>query len=157
MILYCICLSILHSVPPRFTNITGDVNIYANDVNVINLTCQTDSSSPASTIIWYRNGQLIPSEAIASQTVGDNGGLVTSQVLEFIPTREMDGQVVECRVTHSLSQETAVYSSVTLDLTCKFGVIDSVITTGILKQRCKDSYCFVLTYNIMVNIAMVLD
>jgi len=58
---------------------------------------------------------------------------VTSQVLEFIPTRAMDGQVVECRATHTLSQETAVNSSVTIDLTCEFGVLDSVITTGILK------------------------
>jgi len=65
---------------------------------------------------------------------------MTSQMLEFIPTRAMDGQVVECRATHSLSQETAVYSSATLDLTCKFGV-DSVITNGILKYK---MYSFVL-------------
>ena len=107
---------------PRFTNITGDVTIYANDVNVMNLTCQTDSSSPASTITWYRDGQLVHNTANVSQTVGENDGLVTSQIMMFIPTRAMDGHDVECRAIHPLSQGTSVHSSVTLDLKCKVNV-----------------------------------
>ena len=70
------------------------------------------------------DGQLVPNSATSNQTVGDNGGLVTSQLLEFVPTREMDDQVFECRATHPLSQETYVHSSVTLDLKCKFSVIN---------------------------------
>jgi len=109
----------MFSVAPIFTNITGDVHIHANDVNVVMLTCRTDSSSPAATIAWYRNNQRVHNKATISQTVGQNGGIVTSQVLEFVPTREMDGQVVECRAEHPLSKESRIYSSVTLDLICK--------------------------------------
>jgi len=101
----------------------------------MNLTCQTDSSSPASNIVWYRDGQLVPNEATFSQTVGENRGLLTSQVLEFFPTREMDGQVVECRAIHPLSRN-PVYSSVTLDLKCKRNSMDLVITTLIFKLIC---------------------
>jgi len=86
----------------------------------MNLTCQTDSSSPASKIAWYIDGNMVSNEAKSSQIVSENGGLVTSQVLEFIPTREIDGQVVECMAINPLSQKTGVYSSVTLDLKCKF-------------------------------------
>ena len=88
----------------------------------MNLTCQTDSSSPASTITWYRDGQLVPNAANVSHTVGENGGLVTSQMIMFVPTREMDGHDVECKAIHPLSQETSVHSSVTLDLKCKVNV-----------------------------------
>ena len=72
-------MSKMFSVAPNFTNITGDVHIHANDVNVVMLTCRTDSSSPAATIAWYRNNQRVHNKATLSQNVGQNGGLVTSQ------------------------------------------------------------------------------
>lgn len=41
-----------------------------------------------------------------------------SQVLEFVAKRDMDGQVVECRVTNELSGNQAVTQSVQLDILC---------------------------------------
>jgi len=50
--------------------------------------------------------------------IGENGGLVTSQLLEFVPSRDMDGQTVECKAFNELSAIVLASSSVTLDLKC---------------------------------------
>jgi len=110
------------SVAPRFTNITGDVNIVANGVNKLRLTCNTDSSNPASTIKWYMNGKIITSTGQMTHSNDSHGGTITSNVYEFAPTREMDGHVVECNATNGISVKD-VGSSVTLDLRCKYRLI----------------------------------
>jgi len=82
------------------------------------LTCRTDSSNPPSSITWYIEGLLVTSIKNTSLTDGDYGGQVTSQELEFVPSREMDGQVVDCRASNAVSADTVASSSVSLNLTC---------------------------------------
>jgi len=94
--------------------------VYANGVNTMTLTCRTDTSSPPSVITWYIDGLLVTSNKNTTLTDGDYGGQVTSQELEFVPLREMDGQVVECRASNDVSSDTVATSSVALDLLCKF-------------------------------------
>lgn len=53
-----------------------------------------------------------------SQLPGSYGGIVTTQVLEFVATREIHGQVIECRASNALSGDD-VRSRVSLDIHCK--------------------------------------
>jgi len=110
--------SLLFSVSPRYTNISGNVDVFANGINKMTLTCSTDSSSPASSISWYISGRLVTSSKNISLNVGDFGGLVTSQKLDFVPSRAMDGHIVECKATNERSLENAASSSVVLNLKC---------------------------------------
>jgi len=98
---------------------SGNVDVFANGINKMTLTCSTDSSSPASSISWYISGRLVTSYKNISLNVGDFGGLVTSQELDFVPSRAMDGDVVECKATNERSLENAATSSVVLNLRCK--------------------------------------
>jgi len=107
-----------YTVRPRYTIITGNTTVYADGTNKVRLTCRTDSSNPPSTITWYRGGQKVISDQVASLSTGEYGGNVMSQVLEFVAKRDMDGQVVECRVTNELSGNQAVTQSVQLDILC---------------------------------------
>ena len=93
--------------------------MHANGVNKMTLTCHTDSSSPPSSITWYIDGLHVTTSKNATLTDGDYGGQVTSQRLEFVPSREMDGQLVECRASNEISTDTAASSLVSLDLRCK--------------------------------------
>jgi len=112
------------SVSPRFTNITGNTEMNANGVNKLKFTCSTDSANPAYAILWYRDGKPVTSIMEVKHEIGENGGLVTSQVLEFVPSRGMDGQTVECKALNELSAIVLASSSVTLDLRCKFISLD---------------------------------
>ena len=94
--------------------------MYANGVNTMTLTCRTDTSSPPSVITWYIDGLHVNSNKNTTLTNGDYGGQVTSQELELVPSREMDGQVVECRASNDISSDTEASSSVALDILCKF-------------------------------------
>ncbi|WAR05841.1 CADM2-like protein [Mya arenaria] len=98
------------------TTITGATDIYANGVNKVNLTCNTGSSNPSSSITWYRDSQLVTSSKPLTSTGGEYGGKITSQILEFVPTREMDGHVVECRAGNEMSSSLAQWARVALDL-----------------------------------------
>jgi len=109
----------LSIVSPRFTNITGNGEINANGVNKLKLTCSTDSANPVSEILWYIDGKLVTSIMDVKHEIGENGGLVTSQTLEFLPSRDMDGQTVECKALNDLSSIVLASSLVTLDLSCK--------------------------------------
>jgi len=82
---------LIYAVQPRYTNISGNTRVYADGVNKVTLTCQADSSNPRSTITWYRDGQQVSSTSQSTYTAGMYGGDITTQVLEFVPTREMDG------------------------------------------------------------------
>ena len=115
----CVKIQSLFSVSPRYTNISGNVDVFANGINKMTLTCSTDSSSQASSISWYISGRLVTSSKNISLNNGDFGGLVTSQELEFVPSRAMDGDVVECKATNERSLENAAASSVVLNLKCK--------------------------------------
>lgn len=90
----------------------------ANGDNTMTLTCITDSSSPSASITWYIDGQRVNSNKILSHTDGDYGGRVTSQELEFVPLRHMDGEQVECIAFNELSMENTAFSSVALELRC---------------------------------------
>jgi len=109
-------------VPPRYTTISGDTHVYANGVNKITLTCGTDSSSPPSSITWYMDGLRVTSNKNTTLTNGDYGGQLTSQELQFVPSREMDGQVVECRASNEIYSDTAASSSLSLDLRCNLSI-----------------------------------
>ncbi|XP_052806548.1 synaptogenesis protein syg-2-like [Mya arenaria] len=102
--------------PALNTTITGATDIYANGVNKVNLTCNTGSSNPSSSITWYRDSQLVTSSKPLTSTGGEYGGKITSQILEFVPTREMDGHVVECRAGNEMSSSLAQWARVALDL-----------------------------------------
>jgi len=93
--------------------------VHANGVNKMTLTCRTDSSSPPSSITWYIDGLHVITSRNATLTDGDYGGQVTSQRLDFLPSREMDGRIVECRASNEISSDTAASSLVSLDLRCK--------------------------------------
>ena len=84
------------------------------------LTCTTDSSNPASSITWYKNGKPITSNTETKELVGENGGLVTSQILKFVPSRDMDGQTVECKAFNEISKSYWASSLVILDLRCEY-------------------------------------
>ena len=60
-----------------------------------------------------------------THTPGSFGGHVTSSVYELIPTRDMDGYVVECMASNAISMKN-VSSSVSLNLKCKFLPIISI-------------------------------
>ena len=105
------------SVAPRFTNVTGNNNVIADGANIVRLTCRTDSSNPPSAITWYRNGLQIASSSTARHEAGDYGGQVTIQDLEFVASREMDGQRVECRASNELNTE--VTETSILNIRCK--------------------------------------
>ena len=106
------------SVAPRFTNISGNLNIVANGNNKLRLTCNTDSSNPPSTITWYINENVTSFTEEISQSVGDYGGRITTNVLELVPTRDMDGFIVKCMANNVMSVNN-VTSNVTLNLRCK--------------------------------------
>ena len=94
--------------------------MYANGVNKLKLTCRTDSSSPPSVISWYIDGRLVTTNKNTTLRDGDYGGQVTSQELEIVASREMDGQVVECRASNEVSADTVASSSASLDLRCNY-------------------------------------
>jgi len=106
-------------VKPRSTTISGNTTVYANGTNKVTLTCNTDSSNPQSAITWYRNGSRITNDKPQTPTTGSYGGVVVSQVLEFLASSEMDGDVIECRASNVLSGNDVVRSSVILDIICK--------------------------------------
>jgi len=115
------CIRILYSdsVPPGYAIIAGNTTAYADGTNKLRLTCRTDSSNPPSNIAWYRGSQQVTSDQAASLSPGEYGGNVTSQVMDFVATRNIDGQVVECRATNVMS-ENNVTSRVHLDILCKW-------------------------------------
>jgi len=94
--------------------------VYANGVNKLTLTCRTDSSSPPSVITWYIDRRLVTNIKNSTLTDGEFGGQVTSQDLEFVASRDMDGQVVECRASNEVSGDTVASSSASLDLRCNY-------------------------------------
>ncbi|WAR06424.1 CADM2-like protein [Mya arenaria] len=94
------------------TTITGHTDIYGNGINKVTLTCSTGSSNPSSNITWYRNSQHITSSNPVTNSAGDYGGKITSQILEFVPTREMDGHVLECRAGNGMSSSVAQWARV---------------------------------------------
>jgi len=125
-----------YSVQPRYTNITGNTRVWANGVNKVTLTCNTDSSNPRSTITWYRNGQQIGLTSQTTHTAGLYGGDITTQALEFIPTREMDGHTIECRAANQLSGADVAVSSVQFDVFCKLRECFFEISFILYSTRC---------------------
>ena len=87
-------------------------------MNKMTLTCRTDSSNPPSTITWYIDGVRVNTNKNTSLPDGDYGGQRTSQEMEFVPSREMDGKIVECRASNEISSDRAASSSVSLNLQC---------------------------------------
>jgi len=112
------CL-VFASVAPRFTNLSDNLPVLANGSNKVRLTCTTDSSFPASTITWNRNGNVMDITTGISQLTGSYGGIVKTQVLEFVATSKMHGQLIECRASNGLPGDD-VRSRVSLDIHCKY-------------------------------------
>ncbi|WAR05151.1 TITIN-like protein, partial [Mya arenaria] len=97
-----------NSIPALVTTITGNPAIVANGVNTVRLTCTTGSSNPASSITWYLDGQQDTSDKPVQEGVGQYGGKVSSQVLVFTPSRDMDGLLIKCRAGNGLSGNSPV-------------------------------------------------
>ena len=127
----------LFSDPPRYTNITGNIDVFANGVNKIIVSCSTDSASPAASITWFVDDHLVYSNKTIILTNGDHGGQVTSQELEFVPSREMDGQIVECKASNGLSFENTASSTFALDLRCKY-YVTRIVLHCIFKQNMQE-------------------
>lgn len=102
-------------VAPQFTRITDNIPVVANNVNKVKLNCTTDSSNPQSTVTWHGDG--FSQNGVETQSAGSYGGIVTTSILEFVATREMDGRVVECRASNKLRVD-GVKTDVSLDLRC---------------------------------------
>jgi len=49
---------------------------------------------------------------------GSYGGVVVSQVLEFVASREMDGDAIECRAFNDMSGSDVAKHKVFLDILC---------------------------------------
>ncbi|XP_052805208.1 hemicentin-2-like [Mya arenaria] len=112
--------------PALVTTITGNPAIVANGVNTVRLTCTTGSSNPASSITWYLDGQQDTSDKPVQEGVGQYGGKVSSQVLVFTPSRDMDGLLIKCRAGNGLSGSSFVEDQVALDL--KYSPVVNVLS-----------------------------
>ena len=100
--------------------LSGNSQIIANGVNTLQLFCISGTANPAATITW-RNGQTSISSGITrSISQGDYGGTVVTEKLTLKPTREMDGVVISCTTSNTVSYPTTVKNETSLDLKCKF-------------------------------------
>ncbi|XP_053409347.1 sialoadhesin-like [Mercenaria mercenaria] len=100
---------------PSTTRITGNKEIIATGQTSLTLTCTTGSSNPASDITWKNGSETLSSSRPYSETTGDNNGFVISQQLILYPTRYMDGDVIVCSVSNTVSQSDVV-DTITLNL-----------------------------------------
>jgi len=111
------------TVPPRYVNISGQYSVFANGVNTVNLTCRSESSNPSSIISWRISGERYTGSTQTSTFTGEYGGTVTSDLLVLTATREMNGQVVECVASNSMSGSAAVNKDVVLEIYCKYRLL----------------------------------
>ena len=110
----------LISVPPLSVNITTNPKV-AKAGQKFSLRCESSSSNPEAEIIWLRDGQQIMDANGADGAVknGTNGGKITINVLDIIPTAEDHLAVYGCRATN-IAWDQSVNDGMTLNVLCKF-------------------------------------
>ena len=109
----------LFPVPPFTISVAGNQQIIANGQNWLTLTCTTDTANPRATVMWKNGNTLITSGVTQSDSAGAYGGRVTVGQLKFQPTRDMDGDVIECSGRNVMYWYGPMKNSTTLDLKCK--------------------------------------
>ncbi|XP_069114877.1 nephrin-like isoform X2 [Argopecten irradians] len=101
---------------PDSVSITGNRVVVADGTNTLTLTCTTQEYNRHVHITWYNGTTRIPNTAAVTNTSGSYGGFISTQVLQLLPDRYQDGNVVRCVVQNedvTLRERTA---SVTLDV-----------------------------------------
>ncbi|XP_069109633.1 cell adhesion molecule 2-like, partial [Argopecten irradians] len=107
---------------PDSVSITGNRVVVADGTNTLTLTCTTQEYNRHVHITWYNGTTRIPNTAAVTNTSGSYGGFISTQVLQLVPDRYQDGNVVRCVVQNedvTLGERTA---SVTLDINCQYGL-----------------------------------
>ncbi|XP_069119328.1 cell adhesion molecule 2-like [Argopecten irradians] len=101
---------------PDSVSITGNKVVVADGTNTLTLTCTTQEYNRHVHITWYNGTTRIPNTAVVTNTSGSYVGFISTQVLQLVPDRYQDGNVVRCVVQNedvTLGERTA---SVTLDI-----------------------------------------
>ena len=147
--LFCGLTLLSSPVPPRYVNITGQHTVFANGVNTVNLTCRSESSNPSSTISWLISGDRYTGSTQTSAFTGEYGGTVTSDLLELKATREMNGQVVKCIASNSLSGSSPVSTEVLLEIYCKYylEICNGACKRLPLEQKWDTEFSFAVFYS----------
>lgn len=83
----------------------------------VDLICETESSNPASEVVWWRNGQLLPGH-VNSTIDSSYGGKSTKNVLKMNVTSTDDGSIFTCQATNKLLDQ-RVHDAITLSVLCK--------------------------------------
>lgn len=105
--------------PPLSVNITTNPKV-AKAGQKFSLRCESSSSNPEAEIIWLKDGQQIMSTDGADVAVknGTNGGKITINVLDIIPTAEDHLAVYGCRATNA-AWDQSVNDGMTLNVLFK--------------------------------------
>lgn len=94
----------------RIQNLSNPTEVFANEEEMLLLTCTVDSGKPAETMTWLSNGRIV--------LVGGPGILTYN----FIPKRVNDGQNLTCMALNDVST-TSLQTTVILRLYCKHSFI----------------------------------
>ncbi|XP_069119297.1 kin of IRRE-like protein 3 [Argopecten irradians] len=101
---------------PDSVSITGNRVVVADGTDTLTLTCTTQEYNRHVHITWYNGTTRISNTAAVTNTSGSYGGFISTQVLQLVPDRYQDGNVVRCVVQNedvTLGEKT---DSVTLDI-----------------------------------------
>lgn len=114
---YCAFLFFfVFQVPPVSVNITTKPE-QARAGQKYTLTCECSSSNPEAEIIWLHNSQRLQGNNLALMN-GSNGGKITINILEIVPTPDDHMAVYGCRATNHAVVK-AINDGITLDILCK--------------------------------------
>ncbi|XP_015795287.1 nephrin isoform X2 [Tetranychus urticae] len=91
--------------------------------NKVDLICETESSNPASEVVWWRNGQLLPGH-VNSTIDSSFGGKSTKNVLKMNVTSSDDGSIFTCQAINKLLDQ-SVHDALTLNVLFKPEFISS--------------------------------
>lgn len=95
---------------------SGDTNVVVDGINTVSVTCTSGEANPQPDITWRRNNSPITSSSNIVNQDGQYGGKTSTQVLEFIPTR--DDQSVTCRASNTLNTNNPLSDNLILDTKC---------------------------------------
>ncbi|XP_053408375.1 nephrin-like isoform X2 [Mercenaria mercenaria] len=102
--------------PPASVNISSDP-VIARAGHRLRLKCMSASSNPAAEITWMHNNQKLTGTNIG-MTSGVNGGKISKNQLEIIPTSADHEASYGCRATNLVLQET-IHDAITLNVLFK--------------------------------------
>ncbi|XP_060601091.1 synaptogenesis protein syg-2-like isoform X3 [Ruditapes philippinarum] len=102
--------------PPAKVNISSDP-VVARAGHRLRLTCTSASSNPAAEITWMHDNHKLTGTNIG-MTSGVNGGKISKNQLEIIPTSADHNSAYGCRATNLVLQET-IHDAITLNVLFK--------------------------------------